>query len=312
MRKPLLEHDLAITAWALCIMPDVRKDVAVRMNGDHREAIERVIRKLFAADPTAKIHLVIHNFWVQFKHFQNQTGKYSGNPGRWLIPEVDAGKSYVWHDLYSTPYYKELGHIACRTTSKLLGIGSAERSWGDVKHLKTGKRSHLSGSKIEKQAILYSTARITEARIKRAAMEGIEASPHDAMWGDDDLKFDLQLESFGVDTSQLKQPAVQRIFYAWVEDWETELINKNDCVAEAKLVQKYKDLTFYDPDNKTYYTVYKKNLEWQRGRGGGWHVIGIPTDNQFDDEPFPINAMTIELIAETKQASHVEVIRRKS
>ena len=91
-------------------------------------------------------------------------------------------------------------------------------------------------------------------------MEGIDASPHDAMRGDDhDLKFDLQLESFGVDTSQLKQPAVQR-FYAWVvEDWETELINKNDCVAEAKLVQKYKDLTFYDPDNKTYYTVYEKS-----------------------------------------------------
>ena len=40
------------------------------------------------------------------------------------------------------------------------------------------------------------------------------------MFGDDDINFDMQLERFDVDTGALKEPAVERIFRAWVEDWE--------------------------------------------------------------------------------------------
>ena len=64
--------------------------------------------------------------------------------------------------------------MACRTTSKILGIGAAERSWGAVKHLKTDKRAHLSSGRVEKQAILYSTAWIEEARAKREAKEHLD------------------------------------------------------------------------------------------------------------------------------------------
>ena len=31
--------------------------------------------------------------------------------------------------------------------------------------------------------------------------------------------FDLQLKKFGVDMAQLKEPATNRVFCAWVEDW---------------------------------------------------------------------------------------------
>ncbi len=34
------------------------------------------------------------------------------------------------------------------------------------------------------------------------------------MFGDDDINFDLQLESFGVDMGALKVPAIERIFWA--------------------------------------------------------------------------------------------------
>jgi hypothetical protein len=53
-------------------------------------------------------------------------------------------------------------------------------------------------------------------------MEKLDATGKDAMFGENDINFDLQLEKFGVDTSILKEPAVQRIFRAWVEDWEEE------------------------------------------------------------------------------------------
>ena len=38
------------------------------------------------------------------------------------------------------------------------------------------------------------------------------------------VSFDLQLEKFGVDTVVLKQPATNRVFRAWVEDWEKDLL----------------------------------------------------------------------------------------
>ena len=90
------------------------------------------------------------------------------------------------------------------------------------------------------------------------------------------VSFDHQLENFGVDTEALKKPANTRVFRVWLEDWEKECRKKNDPVAEATLLQKYKNLVFWDPDplNKTL-RVYDENLEWRSGRGGGWHPIGV-------------------------------------
>ena len=115
-----------------------------------------------------------------------KTGKCGLNEGRWHLPEVKLGASYIWHALYSLPYYNILGEVACRTTSKITGIGPGERAWGDVKHLKTGKRAALSGAKTEKQSILFTTARINAARLRRSEMEKIDAKGQGSMWGDDD------------------------------------------------------------------------------------------------------------------------------
>ena len=70
--------------------------------------------------------------------------------------------SAIWHAKYLLPHTEVLGIVACRSTSNHLGIGSAEWSWGDAKHLKTDKRSHLSADKTEKQSVLYTTACIEE------------------------------------------------------------------------------------------------------------------------------------------------------
>ena len=42
----------------------------------------------------------------------------------------------MWHQEYSLPFTKVLVFVACIVTSKVLGIGAAERSWGDVKTIK--------------------------------------------------------------------------------------------------------------------------------------------------------------------------------
>ena len=52
----------------------------------------------------------------------------------------------------------------------------------------SGNRSHISAASVEKRAILYTTARVNEARIQRKLMEKIDAEGPNTMFGDDDLK----------------------------------------------------------------------------------------------------------------------------
>jgi hypothetical protein len=180
-RKGKLESDFAITAWALCVLPEVRADVAIRYTGVHHDAIDRTIERLYARDVHADIAKIKDEFFTDLKKFKKKRDPYN-NASRWNVPDVVEGRSYLWHDKYSSEHCKVLGFGACRSTSKRIGIGSAERSWGDVKHLKSGKRSHLSGRTTEQQAILYSTARITDARIAHN-----DATGSGEMFGDDDI-----------------------------------------------------------------------------------------------------------------------------
>jgi len=61
------------------------------------------------------------------------------------------------------------------------------------------------------------------------------------------MNFDHQLETFRVDLDALKESATKRIFRAWIEDWEKDALEDNDAVAEAKLLEKYKNLVLLRP-----------------------------------------------------------------
>ena len=205
-----------------------------------------------------------------------------------------------------------LGFVACHVTSKLCGIGPAQRSWGGVKQVKDGKRSHLSGESTEKRSILFVSSKIAQARIECEQMEKIDATGGHQMFGDDDMNFDLELEKFGVDTGALKVREVERVFRAWVEDWEEEARKKNDCVSEAQLLAKYKGLVFRDPDTRKLYYVCDQNMEFRRGRGQGWYLIGIWVDNpdpgEEELEPYTLE-LACELIAEYPQKDGIQVLR---
>ena len=315
-RKVRLEHEYAITGWALSVMAEVREDVKQRMSGIHRDAIEKVVKRLHHPPcpnknfPSASMNVsqIVDLFWDEFKAFQNMTEPYH-IPSRWGTPDVAQGRSYLWHEKYSLPYTKVLGFVACRVTSKLCGIGPAERSWGGVKHIKDGKRSHLTGASIEKRAILYISSKMQRARIEREKREQVDTAGPKALFGDDDINFDLQLEKFGVETDVLKEPAIERIFHAWVEQWEEDIRMKNDPVAEAMLLQKYKNLVFNDPDTKSTMAIWDANMEFRRGKGNGWVLIGCSADPDVEDEPFSLE-MACKLIGQTKQADGVQVIRQ--
>ena len=189
-RKQLLEHDFAIAGWALSILPEIREDVKLNLDGDKRIAIERVIAKLHVVPnpnsevATDEVVVIIDTFWKEFGDFQNKTGVYVLRPGRFLLPDAINGNSHLWHELYSLPYTSVLGFVACCVTSKRLGVGSAERSWADVKQIKDGKWSNLGGTSLEKRAILFTSAKLREANITQNATNYDNSD----FFGNDDIK----------------------------------------------------------------------------------------------------------------------------
>ena len=318
-RKHRIEHEYAIAGWALCVLEDVRKDVLSRMNGDHQSAIDRVISRLHAP-PCANTNPavlsmteadVLDTFWNEFKAYQNRTYPYDV-ASRWLSQDVVKGDSYLWHEKYSLRSTKVLGFVACRVTSKLCGIGAAERCWGGVKQIKTGKRSHLSGESTEKRSIIFANAKVTQGRMKSDRVQGLDFRGDNVSFGDDDINFNLELEKFGVDMEALKHVPIRRVFRAWVEDWEEEARKRNDAVDEAKLLAKYKGLVFRDPDNNNCaFKVWEGNMEYRSGRGGGWFLIAECNDDPENplQEPFTLE-IACELIGETEQEEGIQVIKQ--
>jgi hypothetical protein len=138
-------------------------------------------------------------------------------------------------------------------------------------------------------------------------MEKLDAMGHDAMFGDDNINFDLQLETFGVDVGALKEPPVKCVFWAWVEDWEEEARKKNDCVAEAQLLAKYKGLVFRDPDTGKSFLIWEQNMEFRRERGNGWFLVGVCANDEDNNEAFTLE-IACELMRETTQRDGVQVI----
>ena len=200
-RKKKFNSNYAITGWILSTIPQIQEDVLARMKGWHRDSNEHVITKLYAHDIDVDIGTICDTFWNEFKHFQQKIGVFA-SPARWNTADAVNGKSHLWHEKYSRPWTDVLGHVACIVTSKRLVIGSAERAWKDVKHIKSGYASHIKAERTEKQSMIYTSARVDEVRVMAESMEN--ATGHRVIaWTDNDTTFDLQLEKFGIETIAL-------------------------------------------------------------------------------------------------------------
>ena len=92
-------------------------------------------------------------------------------------------------------FTKVFGQVACRVCSKPLGCGNAERNWGALKHLKNGKRAHLSADKAQKQATVFGAASIDRSRAIQAAEES-NGVLLESRWTDADIAFQVGLENW--------------------------------------------------------------------------------------------------------------------
>ena len=151
----------------LCVILNICKDSRDHSDRNHRKQVNNVIKKLFSGSSEEEINVTLDVFWTEYTAFDNKVGSYDAAEFIWKIKDISDGNSHLWHQKYSLPFTKVIGFVACRVTSKVLGIGATESSWGDVKKIKSGKRSAISSYVSEKQSTGYTSACIESARIEQ-------------------------------------------------------------------------------------------------------------------------------------------------
>ena len=150
----------------ICI-PHIREDVFRNAQNNQHIQVNNVIKSLFVGSTGKELHETLAMFWSEYTNFNHKNYPFDSNKFIWNSKNIRDGNSHLWHHKHSLMSTKVLGFVACKVTSKILGIGSAERSWGDIKTMKLGNRSSLGSDIYDKQIIVYTYNCIKEALIGR-------------------------------------------------------------------------------------------------------------------------------------------------
>lgn len=161
---------MSIAAWFCSPEEEICRDVAANSTGEDQAAVELVIAKVYFPIREEDLAVITQTFWREFDDFQTKRGPAFSKPYIFNAVEVESAP-HQWHKIYSIHDAKVFGKVACQVCSKPLGCGGAERTWSTFKHLKNGKRLHMSAAKAEQQATVYGAACIEKGRAIRAAEE---------------------------------------------------------------------------------------------------------------------------------------------
>ncbi len=89
-----LEHEYAVTAWALSDLPEICVNDLSELTGEHCFMIERVVERLHVP-PCSNDQVsgqdmtnIIDIFWREFKHWQNMTVCYAVCHGQFSTPDA--------------------------------------------------------------------------------------------------------------------------------------------------------------------------------------------------------------------------------
>ena len=194
---------------------------------------------------------------------------------------------------------------------KLLGIGSAEISWGDVKTIKSGKISVLGSDIYVKQNIIYTSASIESSGIGRTLSQtDSKDGSQSNYWNDEDGASDYQLYQKGVDKLfQNSDKVIIRELKLYIEDREKLNINNKIQLSCNIFLSKQGILDLYDKDLDKIFIIDHKQLQFDKKSGST--LNGIPekpdetlSDNDYfciHDDIFDINSINSSI-----QKYHVE------
>ena len=126
-----------------------------------------------------------------------------------------------------------------------------------------------------------------------------------SVWADEDVDFEQQLENWGTEI-ELPRAKPNRIFNAWIESWESEIVKNAHPTSGARFLIKYGNMVWTDPDNNNkLFTADAHNMIFQAGRSGcGWCVKGVREDGE--EEPWMLSLL-VEMIAKTEQLANLKV-----
>ena len=127
----------------ICVIPHIREDAFKNSDGKHHIQVNNVIKTLYAGSTEKELNETIGTFCIEYTKLNHKNDPFYSNEFIWSSKGISDGNSHMWHQKYSLPSTKVLGVVAFRVASKIIGIRSAERSWDDVKTIKSGKRSAL-------------------------------------------------------------------------------------------------------------------------------------------------------------------------
>lgn len=86
--------------------------------------------------------------------------------------------------------------------------------------------------------------------------------PLHRLWTASEVAFDLGLAKFGIRIDMEAEDVTK--FVCYEEAWEADAIKNKLNLNEFKLLQKYKDVRFYDDDEEQIFKVISTNLDWKK------------------------------------------------
>ena len=124
--------------------------------------------------------------------------------------------------------------------SKILGIGTAERNWKQVKKLKSGDRSNLSMNVTSKITNVYGQYQQMKARSRQEQRSSVGK-----LWTEKDfhcIKLDVFCGDIAKSLENDARMATMRIFRNWNEHWQNPpdgLSPRGDDILEERIRKKF-------------------------------------------------------------------------
>ena len=325
-RRQRLIHDYSLVGYILAPNPVIMSHAIKHKKFAHEEAAERLIVKLLL-NPILVGNMRENEKARLIDKFHEEFGDFTGRRGRfnrvhiWITAADPSQQAFRWHQKYSLQSTEVLGRLACLVTSKILGIGTAERNWKQIKAVKTGQRANTGVEKCKKQVMIYS-----QYQAMRGQLRTTRLSCAGKLWDDDDFQT-MKMDEFckeisdGLQVDKAIRTGKIRIFKAWRERWEIVKLGPNgDIVLEARLLRKYGGIKWFDPDSEQVFTSHTTKMHFEKKRGDNqYNVFGIlqgydmdladdHPDNIDQSEPWSLSLDWYEQVALYYKESSADVV----
>ena len=84
--------------------------------------MNNVIKHLFARSTEKELHGTLDTFWSKYTLFNHKNDPFDSNEFIWNSKDITYDNSNLCHQKYTLTSTKVLGSVACRVTSKIIGI----------------------------------------------------------------------------------------------------------------------------------------------------------------------------------------------